>query len=253
MKINNTIIDVIHQASEDSKCDAIVSQMKSDAVDQDSVRQEAAVALKHAHEVGAKSIAFPALGCMTGFNEVGSAKIIVQEIFKFLKSNKTTIKEIKFCIADQGVFEVFNETVQGYIKHIQENLGPGPYVTVDVIIELDDGIILIERSNPPYGWALPGGFLDYGESLEEAANREAKEETNLDLEGLKQFHTYSQPDRDPRFHTISTVFTAKGIGKPQFGDDAKGLKIVPYDDLLSLEYAFDHHEIIEEYLEKKNV
>jgi 8-oxo-dGTP diphosphatase len=132
-----------------------------------------------------------------------------------------------------------------------DDLGPEPYVTVDVIIEMDNGIILIERSNPPYGWALPGGFLDPGESLEEAAQREAREETHLDLEDLKQFHTYSDPNRDPRFHTISTVFVAKGVGIPQFGDDAKGLKIVKLSDLMDLDYAFDHKDVIQDYLKLK--
>ena len=115
---------------------------------------------------------------------------------------------------------------------------------------MDEGIILIERSNPPYGWALPGGFLDYGESLEQAAVREAKEETNMGLENLRQFHTYSKPGRDPRFQTVSTVFIATGKGIPQFGDDAKSLKIVRYDDLSNLDYAFDHKEIIKEYREQ---
>ena len=141
--------------------------------------------------------------------------------------------------------------MSGYVRHILEDLSLGPYVTVDIIVELTEGLILIERSNPPYGWALPGGFVDCGESLEQAAAREAKEETNLDLADVRQFHTYSTPDRDPRFHTISTVFIAKGVGQPQFGDDAKGLKIVPYKDLLKLDYAFDHKKIIEDYLQNK--
>jgi len=100
--------------------------------------------------------------------------------------------------------------------------------------------------------ALRGGFLDYGESLEDAAIREAKEETSMDLTNLQQFHTYSKPGRDPRFHTVSTVFIATGRGCPQYGDDAKGLKIVETKGLLNLEYAFDHKEIIKEYLEKKD-
>ncbi|OGX28049.1 MAG: hypothetical protein A2705_04670 [Omnitrophica WOR_2 bacterium RIFCSPHIGHO2_01_FULL_52_10] len=115
-----------------------------------------------------------------------------------------------------------------------------------------NGIVLIERLNPPCGWALPGGFVDYGESLEVAALREAKEETNLDLVDLRQFHTYSAPGRDPRFHTIATVFIAEGQGEPRSGDDAAGLRIVRYEDLLQLDYAFDHKEIIEEYLIEKD-
>ena len=110
---------------------------------------------------------------------------------------------------------------------------------------------MIERTNPPYGYALPGGFVDYGESLEEAVSREAKEETNMELMNLRQFHAYSKPSRDPRFHTIGVVFTAKGKGKPQFGDDAKGLKVVQYNDLLKRDYAFDHKEIIKDYLKAR--
>ncbi len=128
-----------------------------------------------------------------------------------------------------------------------------PFVTVDMIIELPQGMVVIERRNPPYGWALPGGFVDMGESLEDAARREAKEETNLDLEDLRQMHTYSDPKRDPRFHTVSTVFIAKGVGVPQSGDDAKNLKVVPYEDLLKIDYAFDHKQVVADYLKlRKN-
>ncbi len=85
-----------------------------------------------------------------------------------------------------------------------------PIPTVDIIIEIESkGIILIKRKNPPHGWAIPGGFVDYGESLEKAAIREAKEETNLDVKSIRQFHTYSDPKRDPRHHSISTVYIAK--------------------------------------------
>ena len=114
----------------------------------------------------------------------------------------------------------------------------------------NDGIVVIERSNPPFGWALPGGFVDYGESLEEAVKREAKEETGLDLIDLKQFHTYSEPDRDPRFHTIGTVFIAKAEGKPKAGDDAKGLKVVKLNEIQKLDFAFDHKKIIQDYIKK---
>ncbi len=96
-----------------------------------------------------------------------------------------------------------------------------PLVTVDIIIEITDGIVLIERSNPPYGWALPGGFVDYGESLEVAALREAKEETSLDVRLKAQLHSYSAPSRDPRQHTITTVFVATAQGIPKAADDAK--------------------------------
>jgi len=219
--------------------------------DEVKVRDAAVSALQCAQELGIESVAFPALGCgVGGFPLIGAAKIMTQEVLKFSR-NERKVKEIIFCLYDSKTFDVFEKTVTGYVRHVQETLGPGPYVTTDIIIELEAGIILIERSNPPYGWALPGGFVDYGETLEGAAAREAKEETNMDLENIQQFHTYSDPNRDRRFHTISTVFIAKGKGAPQFGDDAKGLKIVKYEDLLKLEYAFDHGKIIQDYLEQK--
>lgn len=221
---------------------------------QETLRHAAESALERAREFNVSTMAFPALGCGAGgFPVVGCAKIIIQEIFKFARKTQGSLKEIIFCLNDLGAFEVFESTVCGYLRHIQEDLGPGPYVTVDVIIEYREGIVLIERSNPPYGWALPGGFLDYGESLEKAAIREAKEETNLDLINLRQFHTYSEPGRDPRFQTISTVFIAEGQGMPRSGDDAKSLKIVRYEDLPELDYAFDHKRIMKEYLIERNL
>ena len=91
-----------------------------------------------------------------------------------------------------------------------------PLLTVDIIVELADGtIVLIERKNPPYGWALPGGFVDYGEAIECAAIREAKEEISLDVSLTEQFYTYSDPHRDPRHHTVSTVFIATAEGVPR--------------------------------------
>ena len=121
-----------------------------------------------------------------------------------------------------------------------------PIPTVDIIIEMEGGIVLIKRKNPPYGWALPGGFVEYGESLEDAAIREAKEETGLDVVELRQFHTYSDPDRDPRHHTISTVFTGKGRGFLKGSDDAVEAKIFTEDNLPD-EIAFDHRKILDDY------
>ncbi|OGW76890.1 MAG: hypothetical protein A3I73_06440 [Omnitrophica bacterium RIFCSPLOWO2_02_FULL_45_16] len=128
----------------------------------------------------------------------------------------------------------------------------GPFVAVDAIIEIDGGIVVIERSSPPFGWALPGGFVDYNESIEDAVRREMREETSLDLIDLKQFHAYSRPGRDPRFHTIGIVFTAKGKGAPKAGDDAAGLKVVKLADIGAMNFAFDHKQIIEDYIKRKN-
>jgi len=124
-----------------------------------------------------------------------------------------------------------------------------PLLTVDIVIEAPGkGIILIERKNPPFGWAIPGGFVDYGETLEAAALREAKEETGMDLVGLKQFHAYSDPKRDPRGHTVSVVFTAVGKGVPKAADDAKDLRIFRLEELPE-NLAFDHALILSDYSE----
>ncbi|MEL6137349.1 MAG: NUDIX hydrolase [Cyanobacteria bacterium J06628_6] len=125
-----------------------------------------------------------------------------------------------------------------------------PAPTVDLIIELSDRphrpILLIERVNPPLGWALPGGFVDYGESVETAAVREAEEETSLRVTLVEQFYVYSDPARDARKHTISIVFIATATGTPQAGDDAKHLDVF---DLWQLPQAlcFDHDQILRDY------
>ena len=124
-----------------------------------------------------------------------------------------------------------------------------PLPTVDIIIETMGGIVLIERKNKPFGWALPGGFLDYGESLEQAAVREAFEETGLQVSLNRQFKTYSDPERDPRQHTISTVFIATADGSPTAGDDASGAGIFTRQNLPPL--VFDHAQIIADYFTSK--
>ncbi len=123
-----------------------------------------------------------------------------------------------------------------------------PVPTVDIIIEYhDQGLVLIERAKPPYGWALPGGFVEYGETLEAAARREAWEETGLEVVLLGQFKAYSAPDRDPRQHTITTVFVARGFGTPQAADDARGLAVFSPESLPG-NLAFDHNRILADYL-----
>jgi ADP-ribose pyrophosphatase YjhB (NUDIX family) len=123
-----------------------------------------------------------------------------------------------------------------------------PIPTVDIIIEVNSGIVLIRRANPPLGWALPGGFVDIGETLE--AVREAKEETSLDVRLLRQFHAYSDPERDPRHHTISIVFIATAEGTPKAADDAVDIGIFTHETLPD-PIAFDHEKILCDYFEKK--
>lgn len=125
-----------------------------------------------------------------------------------------------------------------------------PIPTVDVIIKLEGGIVLIKRKNPPPGWALPGGFIEYNESAEDAALRETQEETGLVCQNLKQFHAYSAPDRDPRHHTISIVFTAQAKGTPRADSDAADIGIFNSKNLPQ-QLAFDHRQILEDYFSKK--
>jgi len=121
-----------------------------------------------------------------------------------------------------------------------------PTPTVDIIIEMEGGIVFVKRKNPPKKWALPGGFVDYGESLEAAARREAKEETGLKVRLVEQFHSYSDPKRDKRQHNISTVFIAKASGKPKGADDAAEAVIFGKDEIPN-DLAFDHSRILKDY------
>ena len=126
-----------------------------------------------------------------------------------------------------------------------------PKPTVDIVIETrPDSVVLIRRKNPPHGWALPGGFVDEGESLESAAVREALEETCLDVKLVRQFHTYSDPARDPRHHTITTVYLATAQGAPLGADDAAEARVFAYDDLPD-GIVFDHADILQDVIHER--
>ena len=139
-----------------------------------------------------------------------------------------------------------------------------PFPTVDIIIEMGSGsygamapgedvsIILIKRKNPPFGWALPGGFVDYGESLESAAIREAREETCLKVRLQYQLGAYSDPARDPRFHTLSVVFVASAAGEPKAADDASDIGVFGRNSLPDI-LAFDHGKILQDYFKKYSI
>lgn len=122
-----------------------------------------------------------------------------------------------------------------------------PLLTVDAVIRVDDSIVLIKRRNPPLGWALPGGFVDVGESVEDAVRREALEETNLVINDLWLVGVYSDPARDPRFHTVSAVFGASANSTPTGGDDALEARLFKIDQLPD-PVVFDHIHIIEDFL-----
>lgn len=128
-----------------------------------------------------------------------------------------------------------------------------PYLTTDGIIEVYhekvfQGIVLIERKYEPVGLALPGGFVDVGEKVEEALVREMQEETNLNVEITRLLNVYSDPARDKRFHTASVVYIAKASGIPQGGDDAKVAKVYALDAIPLEKLVFDHRQIVEDYL-----
>lgn len=218
--------------------------------DEVKIRESCKNSLLVANELKLNSIALPALGCGVGhFPLVGAAKIMAQETLRYLREGKPVLKEIIYCLYDQKAFDIFEQNAIGYLDYF-ENQFQSPFATVDTIIDINGAVVLIKRSNPPYGWAIPGGFVDYGESLEDAARREAMEETSLQVDNLKQFHTYSYAKRDPRFHTISTVFTATATGTPKADSDAADVKIFQENELPE-QMAFDHRQILDDYFKSK--
>jgi 8-oxo-dGTP diphosphatase len=253
MRINNTEIKIIQADIAGVKAEAIVNPSDGklamfSPVDENQVRSNCRGVLEEASGKKISSIVLPALGCATGvFPAVASAKIMAQEVLRHIRETPTSLKEIIFCLDSRADYEVFEKNALGYLDYIVNKLKT-PFLTVDAIIEVKGGIVIIKRSNPPFGYALPGGFVDYGESLEEAVIREAKEETDLEITDLRQFHTYSDPKRDPRFHTVGTVFIAQATGEPKAGDDAAGVQVIPPGDIEKLDFAFDHRLILLDYL-----
>ena len=153
-------------------------------------------------------------------------------------------------VASNGL--IHEEIIKITSKYYPENVKPfrNPLPTVDIIIEYEEKIVLIYRKNYPQGWALPGGFIEYGETAEQAAIREAKEETNLDIDLLYLLGCYSDPKRDPRFHTITVVYVAKGKGIPKAKDDAKDVGLFKINEIPWNELVFDHAQILKDYLKR---
>ncbi|MEO2154107.1 MAG: NUDIX hydrolase [Aquificota bacterium] len=129
-----------------------------------------------------------------------------------------------------------------------------PYLAVDGITKVFDsdgnfkGIVLIERKNPPVGLAIPGGFVEVGETVEEAVVREIKEEINLDFEIEHLLGVFSKPDRDPRFHVVSVVFVGRAVGEPKASSDAKVAKIYKLEEIPWDKLVFDHAEILRKFI-----
>jgi len=216
------------------------------------VRKAVYSSLKLAQNHGISSIAFCALGCGVGkFSYNTASKIMAQEIFRYIRETEnTSLKRIEFVLYSEKAYEIFDKNIEGYLNYMMHKLILGPYLTVDGIVEYEGGIIMVERSNPPLGWALPGGFVDCGESVENAVAREIREETGLTLKNISLFKVCSDPSRDPRFHTVSVVFTGCGGGRLKAGDDAKAAGVFTTDNLPD-KIAFDHRTIIKEYFKTK--
>lgn len=248
MKIKSTEIRIVKGGCACSRSECAVCSIYASSGNENKLRLACRQALAGAEKTTQGCLVFLVAGRKTDKLALKAiAKIMAQEVLRHLRDSKSCLKEISFCVPDSYTYRLFLKHTLGYLDYIVNKL-KSPFVTVDAIIELNDGIVLIKRSNPPYGWALPGGFVDYGESLERAVAREAKEETGLVLTGLKQFHTYSDPRRDPRFHTVGTVFIAQGKGRLKAGDDAAGAKIVKLNRIRELDFAFDHKEIVLDYI-----
>ncbi|MCF7908707.1 MAG: macro domain-containing protein [Candidatus Omnitrophica bacterium] len=229
------------------------STMKMDfKTSEEIIRKATYQALLCAQSNKIKSIAFCALGCgVGGFSYEAASKIMAQEVFRYMQEVKgKTLKKISFVLNAKKSFDIFNKNVVDYLEYMSKKMSQGPFLTVDGIIEYKSGIVMIERSNPPLGWALPGGFVDYGESVEQAVVREVKEETGLDFLDFRQFRTCSEPQRDPRFHTVSVIFIGQGKGILKADSDAKSAKSYQFDNLPK-KIAFDHREVIEDYIKTK--
>ncbi len=226
-----------------------VLRKKSFEINKEKIKLAIRDILKIAEEKKINCIAFSILWFQEKISLKEFSRIMIREISKHLEK-KSFLREIVFILPDKKKSFAFKELVTDCIGYIEREKGTYPIPTVDIIIELKEKIVLIKRKNLPYGWAIPGGFVEYGESLEAAATREAKEETNLSLQNLFQFHTYSKPGRDPRFHTISTVFIAQGKGNPKAKSDARELGIFTIQNLPQ-KFAFDHKKIINDYFNFK--
>jgi 8-oxo-dGTP diphosphatase len=256
MNVRGVQIVAVRTPADAAGAELAVSERDAAAVpgaspEEGKIRAACAAGLMEAVVRRLETVALPAFGVSEGISPVISAKILVQEALRVVRASRTSLSRIFLCCPDEKAFKRFEKTVHGYLRHFLDVLIWGPFVTVDAIIQMPEGIVLVERSNPPLGFALPGGFVDYGESLEDAVRREAREETGLELLDLAQFHTYSDPARDPRFHTITTVFSARAEGKPRAGDDAAAVRVVPIPEISGLSFAFDHAKVLLQWVEKR--
>ena len=253
MVVRGVDIEVLRASAGEVSAQLVVSAGEGEKAagphpDEGSVRWACRTFLAQALAKGTTSVAVPALGISAGMPALTAGKIMVQEAIRAAREGGSRLQRILYYCPGESEFQEFAGTVNGYVKHFLDVLIWGPFVTVDAIIEIPAGLVLVKRRNPPLGFALPGGFVDYGESLEDAVRREAREETSLELDDLRQFHTYSDPARDPRFHTITTVFSARSSGTPRAGDDAADVRVINPAEIAELPFAFDHRQVLAEWV-----
>ena len=168
-----------------------------------------------------------------------------------MKMNKIISYALDFLCAnfDDDVEEDIGITHKG-LEQFVEKYKERPVLTVDAIVVKDEKFLLIKRKNPPYGWALPGGLVDKGETVETAVVRELKEETCLEAGDIKFYKIVSDPNRDPRFHAISAVYIITNVtGTAVAADDAKEVGWFSYDEIMAMDIAFDHKDIISNYFQ----
>jgi argininosuccinate lyase len=188
------------------------------------------------------------------------AQVIEEDVYEFIDYRRSVDKRKSYGGTSRQ--NVLNQ-IEEVLKEVNEKnehvdicprcaypvkIYKNPSLTVDCIIEKDNKVLLISRKNYPFGYALPGGYVDYNESVEQAVIREMKEETNLEIVEPKLFGVYSDPARDPRSHTVSVVFYAKTSANPMAGDDAKDLGFFDLDNLPE-PIVFDHSKILKDYNE----
>ncbi len=202
--------------------------------------------LRLCNKEGISEVAVPALGAGVGGLDVGMvSKIMVQEVFKAIRLGYAPDRVIFVFYSDKDLEKGL--TGYYYMEHLVSKIQEGPFLTVDAVIfdnlQQPLSVLLVERKNPPFGWALPGGFVDYGERVEDAVKREVKEETGLDFLNEKLVGVFSDPGRDERFHTVTVAFLGEYAGNLSAGSDAADVKWFDLEKLPDL--AFDHRDIIE--------
>ena len=175
--------------------------------------------------------------------------VIAEGLIKII-GRRMKMEKVTIVFENSKSMQEFVEEIEPELKNLASKTFKNPYPAADIIIKKDGGVVCVYRKNPPHGWAIPGGFINYGESAEQAAVREAKEETGLDIRDLELFGVFSDPHRDPRFHTISIVFVAQASGQLKAGDDASSVRIFSEADLPE-EMAFDHRQILKQFFEKQ--